>query len=597
MKPLIPLLAVLLLAGCSLPVREARPDRDVAKEAGEQQAPPAAAQAERTETAKPADQADGADEDNASLPAVALTPKLLYQFLVAEIAAQRGQLGQAAELYLDLAYSTRDPRVARRATEMSLHGRRMDIALQAAQLWVDCEPTSSPARQTQIGLLAAQGRYAELKAAVAALLAAEPMQLGPNLVRLNRLFARGGDRKAIRDLIDQVTEPYVDLPEAFYARALAAYEARDVDGARLAILRALALKPDWEAAALLRVQMIENRTEAIAELGSFVAAHPHAREARLAYARALVGDKRYVEARRQFAALLEDGGLARNGDVVFAVAVLSLQLNDTAEAERYLRQLVDIGHAETAKARYFLGQIAEEGKRWDEALQWFDQVGHGEHYLNARLHAANVLAKQGKLAEARRHLTDTDASSPQERVQLLIGEAQILRETGSLAEARAVLVAGLERLPDQPDLLYDLALLEEKMGQFDTFETRLRRLLELRPDHAHALNALGYALAERNVRLPEARELIERALELRPDDPFILDSQGWVLFRQGDAAAALEVLKTAFSLRADPETAAHIGEVLWALGRQDEARATWEKARKESPNNEALLETIKRFQP
>lgn len=568
MKPVLPLIcAALLLAGGGLRAEDAAGD-DAAEHAAE-----------------------------AKYPAVELTGKLLYQFLVAEIAAQRGQLGQAAELYLDLARSTRDPRVARRATEMGLHGRRMDIALQAAQLWVEYDPDAPQARQAQISLLAAEGRYAELKKAVATMLAGEPLQVGPNLVRLNRLFSRSTDRVALRAVIDQVTEPYVDLAEAHYARALAAFEARDAEGARVAILRALAIRPDWETAALLRVQLIDDRVEAMDALGSFVAAHPQAREARLVYARALVSDKRYADARREFGALLKDVDPAKNGDVVFAVAVLSLQLNDTAEAERYLRQLVDIGHAESDKARYYLGQIAEEGKRWGEAQQWFEQVGFGEFYLNARLHAANVMAKQGQIAAAQRFLADSDVTTPQERVQLIIGEAQILREAGRLADARETLGAGLERQPDQPDLLYDLALLEEKMGQFASFETRLRRLLELRPDHAHALNALGYALAERNERLAEARQLIERALELRPDDPFILDSKGWVLFRQGDSAAALGVLQSAFAIRADPETAAHIGEVLWALGRKDEARATWEKARKENPDNEALTETIKRFQP
>jgi len=182
-------------------------------------------------------------------------------------------------------------------------------------------------------------------------------------------------------------------------------------------------------------------------------------------------------------------------------------------------------------------------------------------------------------------------------VQLLIGEAQLLREAGKLADAHAVLAAGLEAQPDQPDLLYETALLAEKLGRTDELETRLRRLIELRPDHAHALNALAYSLAERNERLDEASALLDRALQLAPNDPFILDSKGWVLFRQGASQAALEVLKTAFGIRPDPEIAAHLGEVLWTLGRQAEARTTWDRARRDFPANEALTETIKRFQP
>jgi len=599
MKPLLPLLLVTLLAGCGLNVQEVRPERDAAPDgAARQEAPPPAEPAARAAPApKDAPAEEDEEEADAGLPAVALTPKLLYQFLLAEIAAQRGQLGSAAELFRDLARDTRDPRIARRATEMALHGRRMETALQAARIWLEIEPASAQARQTLISLLAAQGRYDELGTELGALLAGDDAQRPAQLMRLNRLLARGGDRQAVRELVERLTVPYLELPEAHYARAQAAFDARDVVAAQQAIQRALEMKPDWETAALLHVQMIENRAEAMAELGRFLAAHPRAREARQIYARALVSDKRYEEARRQFLLLLEQdaGRPERNGDAIFAVAVLSLQLDDPAAAERYLRQLLEIGHAEGDKARYHLGQIAEDGKRWDEALQWFAQVGRGEHYLNARLHAANVMAKQGKLDQGRRHLAETDVATPRERVQLLIGEAQILREAHDLPAAHAVLDAGLARQPDQPELLYEIALIADKLGRPDELEARLRRLIEVRPDHAHAYNALGYSFAERGVRLGEARELIDRALELSPDDPFILDSKGWVLFRLGEAAAALEVLNRAFALRSDPEIAAHLGEVLWSLGRKDEARATWEKARAEHPANETLAETLKRL--
>jgi tetratricopeptide (TPR) repeat protein len=597
MKPIfsLPMLvfAASFLAGCSLPVKEAPPEPLAV--ATVEQDPPAKSQS-------PAGKESSATEQEAAddrLPDVVLTPKLLYQFLLAEIAGQRGQLTSAADLYLELARETRDPRIARRATELALHGRRMETALEAARLWYEIEPGSVQARQALISLLAAQGKHDELKTALAALLATEPQQIGQNLLHLNRMFARTGDRAAARGLVDALTEPYLQLPEAHYARALAAFEARDTAAARNAIARALELKPDWEIAALLLAQMIENRAEALSILERFVNANPGARDARLAYARALVGEKRYAEARREFNTLLAQSAAdpAKNGDVIFAIAVLSLQLNDTANAEKQLRRLVEIGHVEADKARYYLGQIAEEGKRWDEALQWFAAVGRGEHYLSARLHAASVLAKQGKLDEARRQLDDAETANPQEKVQLWISEAQLLREAGKVADAHAVLATGLESQPDQPDLLYEIALLAEKLGRAEELETRLRRLIALRPDHAHALNALAYSLAERNERLDEASTLLERALLLAPNDPFILDSKGWVLFRQGASQAALEVLKTAFGIRPDPEIAAHLGEVLWTLGRQAEARTTWDKARRDNPANEALTETIKRFSP
>lgn len=544
---------------------------------------------------------DGDGEDMkaaaAALPNVALTSDLIQRLLLAEIAGQRGQLADAAERYTSLARETRDARIARRAAELAMHARRNALALEATRLWLILEPNAPQARQTLIRLLAAQGERDELKTAIAGRLAAEPQHLAQNLTHLGRLFARSADRKMAREVVDTVTAPYLHMAEAHFARASAAFEASDPPAARAHIRHALELKPDWEIAALFHVQLIEDRAEAMAALAAFVAANPQAREARQAYARALVGDRHLAEARREFETLLgqDTGGARKNGDIVFALAVLTLQLGDTAAAERHLRTLVEIGHVEVDKVRYYLGQIAEDGRRWDEALQWFAQVGRGEHYLLARLHGAGLLAKQGKLDAARSHLHATEATSPREHTQLLIGEAQLLREAGRLTDAYAVLVAGLAKQPDQPELLYETALLAERLGRPDELESRLRRLIEVKPDHAHAYNALGYSLAERNVRLPEAQQLIERALELAPNDPFILDSKGWVLFRLGKAQVALDALNKAFGIRADPEIAAHIGEVLWSLGRRDEARATWERASREHPANEVLAETIKRF--
>lgn len=585
MSPLLPLLfSAVLIVGCAPLQPTVRPSPEAA--AGTQP---------KTEETAAAEEA----ARRARLPKQALTPRLLQDFLLAEIAARRSRLTEAGELYLELARTTRDPRIARRATEIALHGRRPETALAAARLWLESDPDSPAARQAMIGLLAAAGQFEELKVALSAHLAVEPRQLPANLLHLNRLFARGGDRKAVREIVDEVTTPYLELPEAHFARAQAAFEARDLPAARAALGRALELKPDWEIAALFRAQIAANRAEALRELGEFVAAHPGAREARLAYARGLANDRRYAEARREFRALLEQGAAdpAKNGDIVFAVAMLSLQLNDTQEAEKHLRRLVDIGHTEADRARFFLGQIAEEGKRWDEALTWYGSVGRGEHYLSARLKAAHMLAKQGKLDAARDYLHATEAGSPREQVQLVIGEAQLLREAGRIDDAHQVLVAALERQPDEPELLYEAALLAERLGRVDELESRLRRLIEIRPDHAHAYNALGFSLADRNLRLSEARALIDRALELAPDDPFILDSKGWVLFRQGESQAALELLQRAYASRPDPEIAAHLGEVLWTLGRKDEARKTWEKARQEHPGNEVLAETIKRFSP
>lgn len=553
--------------------------------------PPAFASA--TDDAQPAAAASG--EAAVALPKIALSPSLLYQFLLAEIAGQRGQWATTIKLYRELAFATRDPRIIRRATDLALHARQLELALELARLWQSVDPHAAEAGQASLRLLAALGKFDELREALPHYLANEPLQIEQNLSHLNRLLARSPDRGRVRETIEAVTEPYLQFAEAHYARALAAFEARDPAAARAAIGKALALKPDWETAALLQVQLTEDTDAAMQTLGRFVAAYPQSKNARQAYARGLVTLKRFAEAREAFVAALELN--PRHGDTLFAIAVLSLQLDEAAVAERYLHQLIDIGHVEADKARFYLGQIAEEAQRWDDARRWFAEVGSGEHYLPARLHGANIWAKQGNLAAARQHLKESRVDDDRERVQLAVGEAQLLREAAQLEAAYAVLIAALEQQPDQPELLYESALIAERLGRFDELEARLRRLIALQPDHSHALNALGYALADRKLQLGEARALIERALELSPNDPFILDSKGWVLFRQGETTAALDTLQRAFALRPDPEIAAHLGEVLWSLGRYDEAQQTWDKARRESPANAVLAETVKRLVP
>jgi Flp pilus assembly protein TadD len=259
--------------------------------------------------------------------------------------------------------------------------------------------------------------------------------------------------------------------------------------------------------------------------------------------------------------------------------------------------LAGTNHAEANNARLYLGQIAEDRKQWTEAIRWYEGVTGGAQYLSARMRLAKVHVARNDMPSARRALQESVATDVPARAQLLIAEAQLLREDKRDDEAYGVLAEGLSLHPDQPELLYEAGLMAERVGKLDVLERNLRRLIEIKPDHAHAYNALGYSLADRNQRLDEAQRLIDKALELAPADPFILDSKGWVLFRRGDAAGALEVLNKAFSLRADPEIAAHLGEVLWTLGRRAEAEKTWSEAMKAHPGNETLVGTVKKFLP
>lgn len=557
------------------------------------------APAQRAGEAGPAQTASEAKprERAEPLPNQELTGQILYQALLAEIAGQRGNIGLSASAYLDLARSTRDPRVARRAAEIALHGRNLDMALQAARLWVEIDPDSSQARQMMAGLLVSANRLDELHPHVAKLLSQEGENLSDGLLRLNRLFVRYPDKKAVLTIVEQLTVPYVGLAEAHFARAQAALNAAEWQRGVGEADKALALRPDWDVAVMLKAQLQrqDSPETSIETLRTYLAGHPQAREVRLQYARSLVGARHFPQARAEFQRLLEN--FPGNVDVIYAVAVLSMQLSDWATAEENFRKLLGRDFAEVDTVRLYLGQIAEEGKRYEEALHWYGEVAPGEQHLAALLRIAQLLAKQGKLEEGRRHLQEARTAGNADRIPLLLAESQLLRDAGKTKEAYELLTDSLADQPEQPELLYESALLAEKLGRQDVLETNLRKLIRIKPDHAHAYNALGYSFAERNQRLAEAELLITKALQLSPDDPFIIDSMGWVLYRKGDNAGALTHLQRAFSIRPDPEIAAHLGEVLWAAGRRDEAKKTWQEAAKAHPGNEVLAEVIKRFSP
>ncbi|KFB78390.1 TPR domain protein [Candidatus Accumulibacter phosphatis] len=526
-----------------------------------------------------------------------LTVQVVYQVLLAEVALKRGKAEFASQAYADLAVRTRDPAILARATEVAGYARRYDLILDLARLWLQVEPASKRAQQVLVGVMIMSNQFDGLAPQLIQMLEADKEALPGNLLALNRMFARSQDRQAVLQLIIKVCAPFLDRPEAHYAIAVAASAAGDHTRALVETRRAIELRPDWEAVALLEAQLIAQKssTEAIASLQRFVEHHPQAREVQLYLARALVGEKRYGEAKAQFERLLLAN--PNNPDVVFPVAILALQENDRTLAETQLKHLVTLDIPDKSAAYFYLGQLAEEGKRADEALAAYRQVGQGEHYLPAQIRSAGILNNQGKLDEARRQLRDAAAQNPSSRVQLSIAEAALLRDAKQTETALALLDQELGTQPEQPELLYESALLAEKLGRLEIMESRLRKLLELQPENAQAYNALGYAFADRNIRLPEARQLIEKALQLAPNDPFILDSMAWVLYRQSDLEGALALLQRALALRSDPEIAAHTGEVLWMLGRKDEAQRTLREAHKKDPANEVLKEAIRRFLP
>ncbi len=583
----LPLYAALALAtACSQPgVRASRPEVTAsrAQQPAEAEAGPVADAA-----------AEPAVKSPAALPRQPLTPDILFKFLVAEVAAQRGEIGVAESTYLDLARQTRDPRIARRATEVSMFAHDQAGALEAARLWAAAEPDSDRARQTLVALLLNEGKADEAEPILRTLLKQDPAN---GFMHLTAVMGKMRGSPAGLALVERLAADYPSLPEARFAVAQAAAGAGRAEMAIAELQQADTLRPGWELAALLRAQILDqaSHADALAFMRAFLAAHADAREMRLAYARALVSANHLDEARAEFTRLTTD--FPRNAEVSFAAGLLSLQMGDADAARDLLTRTLEYHPRDPAAVHYYLGQTAEQMKQPDVAAAQYAQVQAGNYLVPARARQAALLAQAGKLGEARALLKATHGENEAQNVRLIQAQAELLRDGKQYPAVFAVLSDGLRRHPDSADLLYDHAMAAEKLGKLDVLEADLRRVIVLRPNDAQAYNALGYTLADRTKRLSEAIALLDKALALAPDDPFILDSVGWAQYRAGNLARAQDYLGRAYKLRADPEIAAHLGEVMWARGQRDEAGKLWQNSLQTHPQNEVLLETLRRFKP
>ncbi len=580
---ILPLCAALLFASaCSQP--GVKPSQPAATETSGQES--AGAESDHT-TGK-------AEQPEAALPKQPLTPEILFKFLVAEVAGQRGEIGIAQSTYLDLARQTQDPRIARRAAEISMFAHNPAGALEAARLWAAGERDSARAQQTLAVLLLGEGRLGEAEPILRALLKEDSAN---GFLHLSALLGKIRDPQAALELVERLAADYPTLPEARFAVAQAAANAGRLEMAISALQQADSLRPGWEPAALLRAQILSKSSlaEAMRFMRDFLEDHPGAREVRLAYARALVNANQFTEARAEFTRLT--GDFPRNPEVSFAAGLLSLQMGDLEAARDLLTRTLEYDPRDPDTVRYYLGQVVEQMKQPEAAAAYYAQVGPGNYLVPARARQAALLAQSGKLGEARALLASTHGENDAQNVKLIQAESELLRDSGDAAAAFDVLTEGIKRFPDSAELLYDRAMVAEKLDRLDVLEADLRRVIVLRPDDAQAYNALGYTLADRTGRLSEAVVLLEKALALAPEDPFILDSVGWAQYRSGNLPRAQEFLERAYRARPDPEIAAHLGEVLWARGRRDEAGELWQTSLRSHPQNEVLLETMRRLKP
>ena len=519
----------------------------------------------------------------------------IFEFLAAEVAAQRGEIALALGTMGRLAKETRDPQIARPAVEIAIRARALDPALELAALLVEIEPDSPLGRDLMASLLGNKGEIDPATEAVSALAAASgdrPFFLS----QLSYYFAKFSDKKKVLAAVRAVIAPYAALPESRYALGVAALLAGEDELARAESLAVLEARPDWAQGAILHAQVLRKMApdEVIPFYQSFVAKNPQGKDAWLQLARELTTAKRNPEARAAFRAA--EKLAPADAQLPYAIGLLALQAGDFAEAETALRRSLGLGPADPGAVYQLLGQVAEGQKRPDDAIDWYRRV-EGADWMRSQLRIATLVAKRDGLAKAREFLQSLEPRTQDDRIQMIQIEAQLLRDARAWGDTYEMLTQAVAQFPESFELLYDRAMAAERVNKLDVLEADLRRVIALKPDYAHAYNALGYTLADRTDRLDEAYELIGKALKLAPGDPFILDSLGWVQYRRGNLEEALGHLREAHAARPDPEIAAHLGEVLWKLGRRDEAKGIWQTALTENPDHESLLAVMQKFKP
>ncbi|MES2637373.1 MAG: tetratricopeptide repeat protein [Pseudomonadota bacterium] len=523
------------------------------------------------------------------------TPEFVYKYLLGEIAGQRGDATLASQLFLDLAKQTRDARLAERAARVAAFANQPAIALQASTLWVELDPNSIEAQQASSQLLVASGNFKQAKPHIQKLLA-KPDTRANGFLYLNTLLANQKDKNEVLQSVQELAAPYPKLPEAQFAIAQAALIADKPAVAKAALANAEKLRPGWEVAALMQGQLLfkESPEKAVTFYQDFLKQHPNANDVRMSYAKLLVNQKRHAEAKPEFVKLID--AAKGSPEISAVVGLLSLESDDYKGADKYFEQSIANGFKEPEQLYIYLGRSSERQKNDAQALTWYDKISTtSERYLEGRLSAANVIARTKNVDAAIAMLDEVDGLTPEQQVIIIQTQANMLGQAKRNQESFDLMEKAVKNLPNSTELLYDYAMAAERIGKLDLMETQLRRVILVKPDHAAAYNALGYSFADRNIKLQEAKSLIETALKLQPDDHYMLDSLGWVHYRLGNLTLAVENLRKAYNMQADPEIAAHLGEVLWKQGLQEEAKKVWGLALKEHPANDLLVATAKKF--
>jgi tetratricopeptide (TPR) repeat protein len=526
----------------------------------------------------------------------ALDGMLFYQLLLGEMNVREGAPGK-----------TRDPLLFQRAIDIALQTRSGEAALQAAQTWKRELPGAQEPNRYILQIQLALNRVPEAGQALATSLNELPVdeQIGA-IISVPRVFARVNDKAQAAQVVEKALSPFLTRPAlAATAWTTIGRMHRDADQLPQAINAALkghAADKTSQGPLILALSLLNNATPSLKAMLNEAMQGPVSGELRLGYARTLIGQRAYADALIQLQQLTQQHPELAQGWLM--LGLMQQDMGQVLQAEQHLVRYLDLTkndkeaeqEAGRGEALLVLSQMAQQKGQMAQANEWLSQIPASVDPIRLASRRAELLVQQGRTDEARLVLSQIKTATPEQSRRKALVLAQWLREHKQTAAAHEVVQQALTDHPDNPELLTELSLIAEQLKRFDEMEAILRSLMKSHPKDPHAYNALGYSLADRKIRLQEARELVTQAVQLTPEDPYIQDSLGWVEFRMGNHQEALRILQAAYKAKPDAEIAAHLGEVLWTLGKTQEAGTLWREGLLLKPDNETLVETLQRFQ-
>lgn len=524
-----------------------------------------------------------------------IDPDVLFMLLTAELAGQRGQYSIALEGYMEAAKRVHDPRFAERATMIAIYMKDSHKTNEALALWLRQDPNNQAARKIAALTALRDGKKKVAVEHLSVLLKVDPAGFDNTLLELSSVLQSDGKISALNDALDTLSTQHPGQAEIYYMQSLLAIQKKDKNLAETKVQQALKVRPEWDKALILQAQIAVfsgdlNKAKALLKEASVK--YPGNSKINKMYAQVLIKAENYEEAIEVYQNI--SSADPKDIESQFALGLIYMQLEQDERAEGIFKKLLEQPEWQY-QASFYLGKIEEKRGHTKNALVWFDKVMEGPFVFDASISAISLLAKDKQFNEANSRLSILQNKFPKQKLRLLLVQAELYSQQKQYEKAFNLLTDALVDFPEQKELLYTRALMAERVNKPEIAKADLKKILAMEPDNVEALNALGYTLLNNPDGYAEAEKYLQRALRLEPEAAVIIDSYGWLQFKLGNKVKALEYLQKAYEKQPENEIAAHLAEVLWALDKKDEAKKIFNKAIKDAPDDEYLLDFQRRI--